>query len=149
MRLRSRKPYVFPGLAATWVLHTGDSHDHKDEAASYSSDLFSLTGPLACWWGRRRPRVRMPLGVSQAMTRSGYDLLTSTWTRSTNSAQMVCQNLFEYAYNRSAECSNFLHLAKVEPLHITKTRETVTPLEHTSLPDTHTQPIKHAIRRQR
>jgi ammonium transporter Rh len=37
------------GLAATWVLHTGDSHDHKDEAASYSSDLFSLTGTLLLW----------------------------------------------------------------------------------------------------
>merc|ERR1719473_2001222 len=37
------------GLAATWVLHTGDSQDHKDEAASYSSDLFSLTGTLLLW----------------------------------------------------------------------------------------------------
>ena len=47
MRPRYPVPYVLPGLAAAWVLRSPDSHEHKDEAASYSSDTFSLTGPLA------------------------------------------------------------------------------------------------------
>ena len=32
------------GLAVAWVLYNTNALDHKDEAACYSSDLFSLTG---------------------------------------------------------------------------------------------------------
>merc|ERR1719240_199775 len=37
------------GLAAAFVLYDTGADGHKDEAACYSSDLFSLTGTLLLW----------------------------------------------------------------------------------------------------
>lgn len=37
------------GLAAAWVLRSNGPEESKDEAACYSSDLFSLTGTLLLW----------------------------------------------------------------------------------------------------